>query len=119
MLMLGYISDEEYKSAISKEIKIANNINLYDIKAKHIAELVRQEVIRRYGLNAYKNGWSVYTTIDSKSQKVAHESVLKDLFLYDKRHGWRKSDNYENIFSDQQIMLLKNLDIDFYLIIQT
>ncbi len=113
MFMLGYISDEEYKSAISKEIKIANNINLYDIKAKHIAELVRQEVIRRYGLNAYKNGWSVYTTIDSKSQKVAHESVLKDLFLYDKRHGWRKSDNYENIFSDQQIMLLKNLDIDF------
>ena len=113
MFMLGHISDEEYKSAISKEIKIANNINLYDIKAKHIAELVRQEVIRRYGLNAYKNGWSVYTTIDSKSQKVAHESVLKDLFLYDKRHGWRKSDNYENIFSDQQIMLLKNLDIDF------
>ena len=113
MLMLGYISDEEYKSAISKEIKIANNINLYDIKAKHIAELVRQEVIRRYGLNAYKNGWSVYTTIDSKSQKVAYESVLKDLFLYDKRHGWRKSDNYENIFSDQQIILLKNLDIDF------
>ena len=113
MFILGYISDEEYKSAISNEIKIANDINLYDIEAKHIAELVRQEVIRRYGLDAYKNGWSVYTTIDSKSQKVAHESVLKDLFLYDKRHGWRKSDNYENIFSDQQAMLLKNLDIDF------
>ena len=113
MFMLGYISDEEYKSAVLNEIKIANDINLYDIEAKHIAELVRQEVIRRYGLDAYKNGWSVYTTIDSKSQKVAHESVLKDLFLYDKRHGWRKSDNYENIFSDQQAMLLKNLDIDF------
>ena len=113
MFILGYISDEEYKSAISNEIKIANDINLYDIEAKHIAELVRQEVIRRYGLNAYKNGWSVYTTIDSKSQKVAYESVLKDLFLYDKRHGWRKSDNYENIFSDEQTMLLENLDIDF------
>ena len=113
MFILGYISDDEYKSAISNEIKVANNINLYDIEAKHIAELVRQEVIRRYGLDAYKNGWSVYTTIDSKSQKVAYESVLKDLFLYDKRHGWRKSDNYENIFSDQQAMLLKNLDIDF------
>ena len=113
MFMLGYISDEEYKSAILNEIKIANDINLYDIEAKHIAELVRQEVIRRYGLDAYKNGWSVYTTIDSKSQKVAYESVLKDLFLYDKRHGWRKSDNYENIFSDEQTMLLENLDIDF------
>ena len=113
MFILGYISDDEYKSAISNEIKIANDINLYDIEAKHIAELVRQEVISRYGLDAYKNGWSVYTTIDSKSQKVAHESVLKDLFLYDKRHGWRKSDNYENIFSDEQTMLLENLDIDF------
>ena len=113
MFILGYISDDEYKSAISNEIKVANDINLYDIEAKHIAELVRQEVIRRYGLDAYKNGWSVYTTIDSKSQKVAHESVLKDLFLYDKRHGWRKSDNYENIFSDEQTMLLENLDIDF------
>ena len=113
MFILGYISDDEYKSAISNEIKVANNINLYDIEAKHIAELVRQEVISRYGLDAYKNGWSVYTTIDSKSQKVAHESVLKDLFLYDKRHGWRKSDNYENIFSDEQTMLLENLDIGF------
>ena len=113
MFILGYISDDEYKSAISNEIKVANDINLYDIEAKHIAELVRQEVISRYGLDAYKNGWSVYTTIDSKSQKVAHESVLKDLFLYDKRHGWRKSDNYENIFSDEQTMLLENLDIDF------
>ena len=113
MLILNYISDEEYKSAISNEIKIANNINLYDIEAKHLAELVRQEVINRYGLNAYKDGWSVYTTIDSKSQKVAYESLLKDLFLYDKRHGWRKSDNYKNIFSDQQIIHLQNSDVNF------
>ena len=113
MLMLDYITDEEYKSAISNEIKIAKNINLYEIEAKHLAELVRQEVINRYGLNAYKDGWSVYTTIDSKSQKVAYESLLKDLFLYDKRHGWRKSDNYKSIFSDKQIMLLQNSDVNF------
>ena len=31
MFMLGYISDEEYKSAVLNEIKIANDINLYDI----------------------------------------------------------------------------------------
>ena len=113
MLLLDYITRAEYEIAISKEIKIANNINLYDVDAKYLAELVRQEVINRYGLKAYKEGWSVYTTIDSRSQKIAHDSVLKDLFLYDKRHGWRESDNYGNIFSDQQIMLLKNLDINF------
>ena len=113
MLMLDFISEVEYENAISQEIKIANNINLYDVEAKHFAELVRQEVINRYGTTAYKEGWSVYTTIDSESQKVAHESVLKDLFLYDKRHGWRKPDNYKNIFSDQQIILLKDLEINF------
>ena len=113
MLTLNYITNEEYESAISMEIKVANNINLYEVEAKHLAELVRQEVINRYGLNAYKEGWSVYTTIDSKSQKVAYDSVLKDLFLYDKRHGWRKPDNYKNIFSDQQITLLQNLDVNF------
>ena len=113
MLTLNYITNEEYESAISKEIKVANNINLYEVEAKHLAELVRQEVINRYGLNAYKEGWSVYTTIDSKSQKVAYDSVLKDLFLYDKRHGWRKPDNYKNIFSDQQITLLQNSDVNF------
>ena len=113
MLTLNYITNEEYESAISMEIKVANNINLYEVEAKHLAELVRQEVINRYGLNAYKEGWSVYTTIDSKSQKVAYDSVLKDLFLYDKRHGWRKPDNYKNIFSDQQITFLQNLDVNF------
>ena len=113
MLLLDYITEVEYENAISMEIRIANNINLYEVEAKHLAELVRKEVINRYGIRAYKEGWTVYTTIDSESQKVAYESVLKDLFLYDKRHGWRKPDNYENIFSDQQIMLLKNLDINF------
>ena len=70
MFLLDYISDEEYLEAISNDIEIAKNINLYDVDAKHLAEHVRQEVIRRYGLRAYKEGWSVYTTIDSKSQKV-------------------------------------------------
>ena len=113
MLMLGYINDLQYENAISQEINIANNINLYDIDAKHLAELVRQEVIKRYGLRAYKEGWSVFTTIDSKSQKKATDSVLKELFSYDKRHGWREKDNYQDIFSEDQIKSLNDLDTSF------
>ena len=66
-------------SAISEEIKIAKNINLYDTDAGHIAELVRQEVVSRYGLMAYKEGWSVYTTLDSKSQDIAKNSLLRTI----------------------------------------
>ena len=113
MFLLNYISETEYKNAISMDIKIANNINLYSVDAKHIAELARQEIIQRHGLDAYKKGWSVFTTIDSKSQEVAFKNLLNELFIYDKRHGWREPDNYENIFSDDQKNLLKEMNIDF------
>ena len=113
MLLLKYINTDEYQEAISEEITIAKNINLYDVEASYIAELVRQEVISRYGLNAYKQGWSVFTTIDSNSQRIAKESMMKELYLYDKRHGWREPLNFASVFNNEQSLLLDNLDINF------
>ncbi len=113
MYLLNHIDKNEYLNAISEDIKIAKNINLYDVDAKHLAEYVRQEVINRYGLRAYKEGWSVYTTIDSSSQNIAVKSVLNDLFMYDKRHGWRKPDNYGNLFNEEQERFLENSNISF------
>jgi penicillin-binding protein 1A len=115
MLLLGYIGNEQYINAISQDIKIAKNINLYDVDASHLAELARQEVIKRYGLRAYKEGWSIFTTIDSQSQSKAIESVNIELFSYDKRHGWREKDNYQDIFTDEQINSLNDLDLGFLL----
>ena len=108
MLMLDHINKKEYLKAIAEDVKIAKNINLYDVKAKHLADFVRQEVINRYGLRAYKEGWSVYTTIDSQSQNTAVKSILNELFLYDKRHGWRKPNNYANLFTNDQEIFLQN-----------
>ncbi len=115
MLLLGYINQDEYENAISQEIKIAKNINLYAVDAQHLAELVRQEVIDRYGLRAYKEGWSVYTTIDSSSQNIANQSMLDEMYIYDKRHGWREPDNYEDMFNNQQAESLKNQELDIIL----
>ena len=113
MLLLNYIDKTEYNEAISQDIKIAQNINLYDVDASHIAEIARQEIIKRYGLKAYKEGWSVITTIDSNSQKIAKKSMIEQLFDYDKRHGWREPINYEMLFSSSQIESLKNLNLEF------
>ncbi len=113
MLLLGYINQEEYDKAYSKDLKVTNDINLYEVDASHLAELVRQEVIKRYGLRAYKEGFSVFTTLDSKSQKIANDSVLEELFKYDKRHGWRESKNYKKIFKKDEINKLKNLETGF------
>ena len=113
MLLLKYINEDDYKEAISEEIKIAKNINLYSIDAGYIAELARQEIISRYGLKAYKEGWSVYTTINSESQKIAKDSMMQELFLYDKRHGWKEPKNFANIFNENQSFQLNNLDLNF------
>ena len=113
MYLLNHIDKNEYLEAISEDIKIAKNINLYDVDAKHLAEFARQEVIKRYGLRAYKEGWSIYTTIDSRSQKSAVNSVLNELFLYDKRHGWRVPDNYGNLFNDEQKRFLESSNVSF------
>ena len=113
MLLLDYINPDQYHEAISQDLKIAKNINLYDVEADHIAEIARQEVIKRYGLKAYKEGWSVITTIDSNSQKIAKESMMEELFNYDKRHGWREPVNYEILFNDDQAKSLKSLNLDF------
>ena len=53
------------------------------------------------------------TTIDSSSQRIAKESMLKELFNYDKRHGWREPINYEKLFNEDQIKTLKDLNLDF------
>ena len=113
MFLLNYIDSVEYKKAISEDLKVAKNINLYEVDASHIAELVRQEIITRYGLRAYEEGWSVITTIDSSSQRIAKESMMKELFNYDKRHGWREAKNYGNLFTNDQRDKLSNLNLDF------
>ena len=113
MLLLKYIDEEQYFQAISEEIRIVKNINLYDVDGEHLAEMVRQEVISRYGLKAYTEGWSVYTTLDSKSQNTAKNSLLDQLYAYDKRHGWKEPINYSDIFNEQQVLSLSSLDLDF------
>ena len=53
MLKLDYINLVQYEEAKKQDLKLAKNINLYDIEADHIAEIARQEVIKRYGLFSF------------------------------------------------------------------
>ena len=80
--------------AIDEPILIAKSDSLFDLDGRYIAELARQKVISRYGLSAYKDGLSVFTTIQSPLQRTAIQSIQKNLFDYDKRHGWREPINY-------------------------
>ncbi|NDH49715.1 MAG: hypothetical protein EBY41_04015 [Proteobacteria bacterium] len=59
------------------------------MSAPYVAEMVRSEVINRFGLSAYEKGLKVTTTIDSRLQSAAHSSVQNGLHLYDELHGYR------------------------------
>mgnify|MGYP005657456077 FL=1 len=54
MYQLRYISKDEYNQAKSLPLEVAKNINLYSVDARYLAELARQDIIKRYGLEAYK-----------------------------------------------------------------
>ena len=110
MLKLNYINTEEYLLALTEPVNISRNIKSYDLDARHLAELIRQEVINRYGLKAYSEGWRVYSTIDSDLQKKALDSISERLLEYDKRHGWRQKNNYLEAFSSEDINALSELD---------
>ena len=94
MYKLGYIGKAQYLLAIDEPILIAKSDSLFDLDGRYIAELARQKIISRYGLSAYTDGLSVFTTIQSPLQRAAIKSAQKNLFDYDKRHGWRKPLNY-------------------------
>jgi len=113
MLKLRMISKNDYDNAIKTPLAVVKNIDLYEVDGRYLAEKARQNIISRYGLEAYKNGWSVYTTLDSKLQASATKNSFDELLVYDKRHGWHEAENFAYLFNDNEISFLSDLDINF------
>ena len=89
MLALGYITEAQYQSArLDADSARVHGVQL-DFAAHYAAEMARQQMLQLYGMEAYTNGYHVYTTISSKLQRAANESVINGLISYDKRHGYR------------------------------
>ena len=51
--------------------------------------MARQEMLDRFGMAAYNDGYRVYTTVDSELQQVARSALVRGLKTYDARHGFR------------------------------
>ena len=112
MFKLGYIGKAQYLLAKDEPIVLSQLQTRFSLDGRYIAEIARQALIDRYGLSVYKDGLSVYTTIDSKLQKAALESINKNLYLYDKRHGWREPVNLSNKIPEIVFTELSNQNTD-------
>ena len=112
MFKLGYIGKAQYLLARDEPIALSQVKARFSLDGRYIAEIARQAMIDRYGLSVYKDGFSVYTTIDSKLQQAALESIDKNLYAYDKRHGWREPINLSNRIPEIVFTELRNQNTD-------
>jgi len=86
----GFISLNEAKKEINSEFKLSNKEREATHEAQHFVEYIRQYIQKEYGTaNLYRNGLNIYTTLNLRDQKYAHQAVLKGLGEADKRYGYR------------------------------
>ena len=89
MLKLGYIDTGQYDIAVSQPVSAKFHGPVVEVDAPYVSEMIRRQMINRYGIKAYTQGYKVYTTIDSRLQQQAHTAVVNGLNAYDGRHGYR------------------------------
>jgi len=89
MLELGYISAEEHSQANNAPITAKRYSPDIEVEAPYVAEMVRAEMVERFGQDAYTGGFKVYTTIQGRAQTAANQALRKALDAYSERHGYR------------------------------
>jgi len=89
MRKLGYISDQLLAEASAAPVTAARHMPTVELEAPYVAEMVRQQMVEKYGQLAYEGGFRVFTTVVAADQAVAQESLRAGLLAYERRHGYR------------------------------
>tara|TARA_B100000965_G_scaffold330912_1_gene294847 strand:- start:327 stop:2681 length:2355 start_codon:yes stop_codon:yes gene_type:complete len=101
MLDLNFIHIEQFNLAIEAPLTATYHGLVSEVEAPYVSETIRRFMIQQYGLGAYKDGYEVYTSINSSMQKAANLSITEGLEEYDRRHGFRKPNNLNYLFPKQ------------------
>ena len=98
MLDLNFIHIEQFNLAIEAPLTATYHGLVSEVEAPYVSETIRRFMIQQYGLGAYRDGYEVFTSINSSMQKAANSSIARGLEEYDRRHGFRKPDNLNDLF---------------------
>ena len=88
MHALGSIDDITYRKALAEQDTARRHKTQPEVEAPYLGEMVRREMVKRYGKTAYNAGYRVFTTIDSRLQAAANRAVRRGLLSYLHRHGY-------------------------------
>ncbi|MBA3563885.1 MAG: penicillin-binding protein 1A [Gammaproteobacteria bacterium] len=87
---LNRIDTETLRTALAAPMESRLHGPTVELEAPWVAEMVRQEMVERFGKDdLYTAGYQVTTTLDSRLQADAVNALRLALLEYDRRHGYR------------------------------
>ncbi|MGY6275828.1 penicillin-binding protein 1A [Methylomonas sp. MgM2] len=89
MLELQFISRNEFTEALQTPDDASPQPSNIELNAPFVAEMARQEMLEKYGDDAYTLGLKVYTTVPGRLQTAADRALHIALHQYDERHKYR------------------------------
>ncbi len=89
MLDQNDITQQQYDEARNTPLTASYHGPEIAFSAPYLSEMVRQEMVKRYGDRAYEDGYKVYTTVTRRLQEAAQQAVRNNVMAYDMRHGYR------------------------------
>ena len=90
MLDLGYIDRETHETAMDYPLVSQLHGTANELSAPYVAEMVRREMVKRYGEEDYDSaGFNVVTTLDSRLQRGATYALRNGLLQFTRRRGYR------------------------------
>jgi penicillin-binding protein 1A len=89
MLDLDYIDEATYLDAMAYPMESRLHGTAVELNAPYIAEMVRSEMLDRYGEATYTAGYQVVTSLDSRLQGAANYSLRNGLLEFSRRRGYR------------------------------
>lgn len=105
----GYINVVESTDAMNTAIEVYPISDLNYEGAPYFTEHIRRYLEYKYGADTlYKEGLTVFTTVNLEKQKSAQRAVKKGLYALDKRQGYRGP--IKNVTGDEIEELLEGFD---------
>ncbi len=86
---LGHLNHTHYLRAKETPVTAGYHELPIALEAPYVAELAREVLIKHFGKKAYTQGLKVYTSIDSRLQTAANNTLQTTLLDYDRRHEYR------------------------------
>ena len=101
MRELGFIEAAAERAAQAVEMHASPHERPVEVHAPYVSEMVRQQMIERFGGDVLSKGYHVTTTIDPVLQAAADSALRSGLHTYDHRHGWQGVERHFELAEDE------------------